>query len=77
MASAAAHKRRRDAALRLWDDPDAKVPCPVKGDDELRAWWLPGSADGRQGSFCVECPSCGWSMNIRAKDPPDGPPVLA
>src|SRR4051794_3053129 len=72
MASAAAHKRRRDAALRLWENPAARVPCPVNGDAELRALWLPGSVDGRQGSFVVECPSCGWSMNIRAKEPPAG-----
>jgi hypothetical protein len=72
VASAASEKRQRDAALRLWADPGAKVPCPVNGDAEIRAYWLPGSKDGRQGSLYVECPTCGWSMNIRAKDPPDG-----
>jgi hypothetical protein len=44
----------------------------VNDDDVLRAWWLPSADDGRQGSFFVECPSCGWSMNVHAANPPEG-----
>jgi hypothetical protein len=65
MGAATRDERARKAALRLWEDPGTNVPCPINADAALRAYWLPGSDDGRQGSFYVECPMCGWSMNIR------------
>jgi hypothetical protein len=74
---AADDKRRLDAAMRLWESPAAVVRCPVNQDADLYGRWLPGSADKLQGSFFVECPACGWSMNIRASDPPEGLPGVA